>query len=151
LHLPDLTIHAGELEGADAVERALALAPQAIGHGVRSLEEPATVDRLAKSSVTLEVCPTSNRLLIAADIAALEQAYAMTPLRALQIRHVRCVLGSDDPTVMGTSFRRELEVARREGVDLDRIKADSERRWTEMTGQTPREKASVIRQVENGM
>ena len=135
-HLPDLTIHAGELAGAESVGRTLALAPRGIGHGVRALEDPFTLDRLARDGVTLEVCPTSNRLLIPVEVAALERAHGMTTLRALQSHHVHCVLGSDDPTPMGTSFRRELELARDAGVDLARLEADTRRRWTEITGET---------------
>ena len=137
-HLPDLTIHAGELAGHASVDRTLALSPRGIGHGVRSLESPATLDRLARDGVTLEICPTSNRLLIPTALAALERAHGgHTPLRALQAAAVHCVLGSDDPTPMGTSFRAELEVARDAGVDLAQLEADSVRRWTEITGAPP--------------
>jgi hypothetical protein len=136
-HLPDLTIHAGELAGHASVDRTLALDPRAIGHGVRSLESAATVERLAKDGVTLEVCPTSNRLIIPAAIAALERLHGgKAPLRALQDAGVHCVLGSDDPTPMGTTFSAELAVAGKVGADLARIEADGRRRWTEMTGQT---------------
>ncbi len=135
-HLPDLTIHAGELAGHDSVDRTLALDPRGIGHGVRSLESPATLQRLADAGVTLEVCPTSNALLIPGEIAALTHAHGAAPLCALQRAGVHCVLGSDDPTPMGTSFREELAIAGGLGVDLARLEADARRRWTEMTGQT---------------
>jgi adenosine deaminase len=134
-HLPDLTVHAGELAGHDSVDRTLALAPRGIGHGVRSLESPATLERLAAAGVTLEVCPTSNHLLINAEVAALTRQHGAAPLVALQRAGVHCVLGSDDPTPMATSFRRELEVAGALGAALDRLEADARRRWTEMTGQ----------------
>jgi hypothetical protein len=138
-HLPDLTIHAGEFDGHASVDRTLALEPRGIGHGVHALESPATLERLVRDGVTLEVCPTSNRLLIPTALAALERAHAgQTPLRALQVAGVHCVLGSDDPTPMGTSFRAEHELARAAGVDLDRLAADSVRRWTEITGAPPR-------------
>lgn len=131
--LPDLTIHAGEFAGHASVDRTLELAPRGIGHGVHSLESPRTLERLAKDGVTVEVCPTSNELLIPTRLAALERAHGgQTPLKALQ-GHVHCVLGSDDPTPMGTSFRRELEVAREKGVDLVRLEADMARRWEELT------------------
>jgi adenosine deaminase len=138
VHLPDLTIHAGELAGHASVDRTLELAPRGIGHGVRALESPATLARLARDGVTLEVCPTSNRLLIPTALAALERAHGgQMPLRALQAADVHCVLGSDDPTPMGTSHRAEVEIARAAGVDLARLEADSLRRWTEITGATP--------------
>ncbi|HEY0880363.1 MAG TPA: hypothetical protein VGD87_02475 [Archangium sp.] len=133
--LPDLTIHAGEFEGHAAVDRTLALKPRGIGHGVHSLQSPQTLERLAKEGVTLEVCPTSNRLLIPTALAKLQAAHGgATPLKALQQAHVHCVLGSDDPTPMGTSFREEVEVARSLGVDLQRLEADIARRWREITG-----------------
>ena len=131
-HLPDLTIHAGEFSGAASVDRTLALEPQAIGHGVHSLEDPRTVERLIAAGVTLEVCPTSNKLLIPTKLAALEAAHGGTPLRALQRAGVRCVLGSDDPVPLATTFRRELELARELGVDLERLAADSAHRWTQL-------------------
>jgi adenosine deaminase len=131
--LPDLTIHAGEFSGHQSVDRTLELSPRGIGHGVHSLQSPQTLERLAKEGVTLEVCPTSNHLLIPTALAKLEAAHGgQTPLRALQ-GHVHCVLGSDDPTPMGTCFSRELEVAREKGVDLARLEADMMRRWAELT------------------
>jgi len=137
-HLPDLTIHAGEFSGHASVDRTLALSPRGIGHGVHSLESHATLERLAREGVTLEVCPTSNRLLIPTALAALEAAHGgHTPLRALQTAGVHCILGSDDPTPMGTSYRAELEIARAAGVDLQRLEADVIRRWTEITGAAP--------------
>ncbi len=131
--LPDLTIHAGEFAGHDSVDRTLALQPRGIGHGVHSLQSAATLDRLAKDGVTLEVCPSSNRLLIPTALAALEAQHGATPLVALQRAHVHCILGSDDPTPMGTSFSRELDLARQLGVDLDRLTADTLRRWRQIT------------------
>ncbi len=136
--LPDLTIHAGEFAGHESIDRTLALAPRGIGHGVHALESPATLERLARDGITLEVCPTSNRLLIPTRLAKLQQAHhGHTPLRALQNAGVHTVLGSDDPTPMGTTFRDELIVARDAGVDLVRLEADMARRWTEITGAVP--------------
>lgn len=133
-HLPDLTIHAGELEGSASVDRTLLLDPQGIGHGVRALEDPRTVEALVQREVTLEVCPSSNRLLIGRVIAALEAAHGALPLVALQRAGVRCVMGSDDPTPMGTSYRREREVAHSSGVDMARLERDARRRWAQISG-----------------
>lgn len=46
---------------------------------------------------------------------------------------MRCVLGSDDPTPLGTSFRSEVELARAKGVDLARLEADMLHRWRQLT------------------
>lgn len=133
--LPDLTIHAGELMGPSSVERTLELAPRGIGHGVRSLESPALIERLAKQEVTLEVCPSSNALLIPSALARLRSRAGCHPLPALQRANVRCVLGSDDPVVFGTSFQREHQIAAHERADLARLEADSKRRWAQVTGE----------------
>jgi adenosine deaminase len=136
--LPDLTIHAGEFAGHASIDRTLELAPRGIGHGVHALESPATLERLIREGVTLEVCPTSNRLLIPKALAELERTHrGHTPLRALQDAGVHTVLGSDDPTPMGTTFGEELAIARSNGVDLARLEADMTRRWTEITGAPP--------------
>ncbi len=134
--LPDLTIHAGELAGHDSVDRTLdRLAPHGIGHGVHALESPQTLARLARDGVTLEVCPVSNRMLIPAALAALEAAHGgHTPLRALQAAGVHCVLGSDDPVPMCTTFQNDYAYARAAGVDLERLTTDSLRRWAQITG-----------------
>ncbi len=133
-HIPDLTIHAGEFEGHASVQRTLALEPEAIGHGVRSVESDDTMRELAARGVTLEVCPTSNRLLIPTALARLEARNHCTPLVALQRAQVHCVLGSDDPTPMGTSFDREHALAHELGVDLDRLERDTDRRWRQIMG-----------------
>jgi len=55
------TAHAGEARGADSVWETLkAFEPTRIGHGVRSVEDPALVDHLRAKRVHLEVCPSSN-------------------------------------------------------------------------------------------
>jgi hypothetical protein len=124
----DLTIHAGEFSGPESVERTLALSPRAIGHGVRSLEDPSVLERLEARGLTLEVCPTSNRLLIPSTLARL----GCEPLVALQHARIHCVLGSDDPTPMGTSFAQEMALARAAGVDMQRLERDMERRWNQL-------------------
>jgi len=55
------TAHAGEARGADSVWETLReFQPARIGHGVRSIEDPALIDRLKSARIHLEVCPTSN-------------------------------------------------------------------------------------------
>jgi adenosine deaminase len=55
------TAHAGEACGADSVWETLrALTPSRIGHGVRSIEDPALVEHLRRERIHLEVCPSSN-------------------------------------------------------------------------------------------
>lgn len=55
------TAHAGEARGADSVWETLrAFQPSRIGHGVRSIEDPALVEHLRRERIHLEVCPSSN-------------------------------------------------------------------------------------------
>jgi adenosine deaminase len=55
------TAHAGEARGPDSVWETLQhFAPSRLGHGVRSIEEPALVDYLRQHRIHLEVCPTCN-------------------------------------------------------------------------------------------
>jgi adenosine deaminase len=57
----NVTAHAGEACGAESVWETLKhFKPSRIGHGVRSLEDEALVDRLKRDDIHLEVCPTSN-------------------------------------------------------------------------------------------
>ena len=56
-----ITVHAGELAGWESVAAALDhIRPSRIGHGVRAIENPDLVKRIADEGVVLEVCPVSN-------------------------------------------------------------------------------------------
>lgn len=109
--------HAGELEGADSVRGALdALHAKRIGHGVRAVEDPELVARLADSDVCLDVCPTSNVML------SVVGSLAEHPLPALLDAGVRCSINGDDPLLFGPGLLEEYEVAReRLGLDDERL------------------------------
>jgi len=97
--------HAGEAAGPESVAVALDHLPvRRIGHGVRAIEDPALVARLAAERVTLEVCPSSNVAIGVYD------GFAAHPLRQLAAAGVPVTLGSDDPpffhTTIGTEYRR---------------------------------------------
>lgn len=56
-----VTAHAGEARGADSVWETLQhFKPTRIGHGVRSIEDPALVKHLSEKRIHLELCPTCN-------------------------------------------------------------------------------------------
>ena len=98
--------HAGETEGATSVRSALDdLGAERIGHGVRCLEQPDLVRRIADEGVMLEVCPTSNLLLGVFDSIA-EHA-----LPALRDAGVRVCLNTDDPGWFATDLNTELQIA----------------------------------------
>jgi adenosine deaminase len=56
-----ITAHAGEGAGAGSVREVVEqLGVRRVGHGVRSMEDPAVVDLLLEENVHLEVCPSCN-------------------------------------------------------------------------------------------
>ena len=101
-----ITCHAGEFGGADSVEAALDyLKPDRIGHGVRAIEHPALVRRLAESGTVLEVCPVSNLVL---GVFPSVEAH---PLRQLVDAGCKVTLNSDDPPHFHTTLENEYAVA----------------------------------------
>ena len=98
--------HAGETEGSDSVLGALdALHADRIGHGVRCLEDPKLVERLAERGTMLEVCPTSNVLL------GVSPSIELHPLRQLLDAGLNVCLNTDDPGSFGTDLNTELQLA----------------------------------------
>jgi len=87
------------------VAAALELPITRISHGVRAVEDPALVERLAERGIVLEVCPTSNVAL------GLYPAYEDHPLGALRTAGVKVTLGSDDPPYFGASIGGEYALA----------------------------------------
>lgn len=134
--IPDLTVHAGEFESHASVARTLELDPEAIGHGVHSVQSDETMAALQKRGTTLEVCPTSNALLIPSALGALVRQRGAAPLAVLQQHGVHCVLGSDDPTPFGTTFSREWDAVKTLGADPQQLARDIERRWRQLTRAT---------------
>jgi adenosine deaminase len=102
------TVHAGEHAGAESVRGALELPVSRLSHGVRAIEDPALVERIAERGVVLEVCPTSN---VATGVYA---GYADHPLGALREAGVRITLASDDPPYFGATIGGEYRVAARD-------------------------------------
>ena len=101
-----ITVHAGELVGAESVRDALDhLRPERIGHGVRAIEDGDLVKRLADEGVVLEVCPGSN---IALSVFA---SFAAHPFPRLRDAGCKVTLSSDDPPFFHTSLAREYEIA----------------------------------------
>ena len=102
-----LVPHGGELLGAASVTATLdRLRPDRIGHGVRAVEDPEVVKRIASSGITLEVCPSSNVALGVAPDAA------TVPVRTLFEAGVPVALGADDPLLFGRRLVKQYEIAR---------------------------------------
>lgn len=101
-----ITVHAGELAGWESVAAALDhIRPARVGHGVRAIENPDLIRRIAAEGIVLEVCPVSNVELKVFD------SYDAHPFRALRAAGCKVTLNSDDPPYFRTSLEREYEVA----------------------------------------
>ncbi len=88
--------HAGEEGPPEYVWQALDLLKvRRIDHGVRSIEDPALVERLRADGIPLTVCPLSNVKLCVYD--AMEQH----KLKALLNAGLRVTVNSDDPAYFG--------------------------------------------------
>ncbi|CDO95136.1 unnamed protein product [Kluyveromyces dobzhanskii CBS 2104] len=91
-----LTAHAGEEGGPDFVTNSLdLLGATRIDHGVRSVEDPELIKRLADQKIMLTVCPLSNvKLQVVKDVSEL-------PLQEFLDNNVPFSINSDDPAYFG--------------------------------------------------
>ena len=118
-----LTVHAGEAAGPESVWEAIReLGVTRIGHGVRSIEDPALVAYLAEEGIPLEVCPTGN---VCTNVYPSLEAH---PLPRLVEAGVQVTLNTDDPTFFGVTLDDEFETASELGVSpeqLERIRSNA--------------------------
>jgi adenosine deaminase len=88
--------HAGEEGPPEYIRSALdVLEVERIDHGVRCLEDPALVARLAKEGIALTVCPLSNVKL------CVYKTMAEHRLPALLAAGIKATVNSDDPAYFG--------------------------------------------------
>ncbi len=101
--------HAGEAAGPASVRQAvLGLGAERIGHGVRAIEDPETMELLLRRGVPLEVCPTSN------VHTSTVPGYREHPLPELLRAGLRVTLNTDDPAISGIDLAHEYRVAETE-------------------------------------
>ena len=101
-----ITVHAGEFGGWESVQAALDhVRPARIGHGVRAIENPDLVKRIADEGVVLECCPGSN---IALNVFG---SFDEHPFPALRDAGCKVTLNSDDPPYFWTTLKREYDIA----------------------------------------
>jgi adenosine deaminase len=101
-----LMAHAGEVAGPPSVWGAVdALGCERLGHGIRSVDDPALLTHLRQRAVTLDVSPTSNvRTGAVASVAA-------HPLRRLFDTGINVTVNTDDPTFFSTTLNDEYRLA----------------------------------------
>ena len=102
-----LAPHGGELLGPDHVRECLDLLQAGrLGHGVRSVEDPAVLARVVDSGVALEVCPVSNVALgVYSDLSSV-------PLPQLLAAGATVALGADDPLLFGSRLTGQYATMR---------------------------------------
>lgn len=98
------TAHAGEAKGPESVWETLqSLQPARIGHGVRSIEDPALMEHLRRNQIHLEVCPTSN---VMTDVYPDFESHAVDKLYRAGLS---VGINSDGHTLINTTLNQEYE------------------------------------------
>jgi adenosine deaminase len=99
--------HGGELLGAASVRTCVeALHAHRIGHGVRSVEDPAVLATIVEKGVALEICPVSNVALgVYSDLTSV-------PLPQLLAAGATVALGADDPLLFGSQLAAQYATMR---------------------------------------
>ena len=94
--------HAGETGGPESIRSVLEVCgAERIGHGIRAIDDPALMQRLAEHRIPLEVCPSSNVAL--GVVRSLEEH----PVKRLLEAGLEVTINSDDPPLFGTNLTRE--------------------------------------------
>jgi adenosine deaminase len=98
------TAHAGEASGPQSVWETLRfLHPSRIGHGVRSIEDPALLEYLRNERIHLEVCPTSNLQTNIYD------TFADHPINRLYELGLSLSVNTDARTITDITLSKEYE------------------------------------------
>lgn len=102
-----LAPHGGELLGPRSVRTCLEdLHADRLGHGVRSVEDPALLELVATRGIPLEVCPVSNVSLgVYSDLSSV-------PLPTLLEAGATVALGADDPLLFGSRLTGQYATMR---------------------------------------
>jgi adenosine deaminase len=102
------TAHAGEALGPASVWETLReLAPERIGHGIRSIEDPVLIDHLRRTGVHLEVCPSSNMQLVESI-----GSWPAHPIDRLRLAGISLNVNTDTRMLTPTTLTREYALVR---------------------------------------
>lgn len=132
------TIHAGEADGPHSVWAAIReLGAERIGHGIRSIEDPALVEYLVEHQIGLEVCLSSN--LHTSTVPSL----AAHPARALLEAGILLNLNTDDPGISGIDLPHEFnQAAPQAGLSCKMIRK-AQQAGLEMAFLSPQDKQAL--------
>jgi len=100
------TAHAGEACGAESVWETLQhFNPDRIGHGWRSIEDPALLEHLRQHQIHLEVCPTSN-VHVYHQVC---KTYSDHPVDNIYDAGISMSVNSDTRTLVAATLTEEYE------------------------------------------
>lgn len=135
--------HAGEEGPSGYVVEALdLLGVERVDHGIRSIEDPALVRRLAAERIALTVCPLSNLRLRAVPVLADH------PLHRLDEAGVPVTINSDDPAYFG-GYVGDNFIAVRDALGLTADQAARYARTSiEASFASDDRKAALLRELE---
>lgn len=105
-----LALHAGEICGPESIRDAVRLGASRVGHGVSAVQDPALMKELAEKNIMVEVCPTSNRILV----GELKSDLANHPARKLYDAGIKISLNPDDGGIFGTQTGKEHRISAKE-------------------------------------
>lgn len=98
-----ITAHVGEKGPPDHIWTAIRdWKVDRIGHGIQACHDQALIEELARREIPLEVCPSSNVALGAFP------NYVSHPVEALFRAGIPVILGTDDPSLFGTTLSEEI-------------------------------------------
>lgn len=101
-----ITIHAGEWGGPENVRQAIVeMSADRIGHGVRVMEDPATVALATERQTAFEVCITSNYQ------TGVAPALSAHPLMRMLMAGLNVTINTDDPSISQITLSNEYRVA----------------------------------------
>ncbi len=108
--------HAGETDGAFRIAQAVdRFRAERIGHGVRLVDDPELMSRIAREQIPLEVSPTSNYRL---GVTRVDQPH---PIRTLADAGIYVTLNSDDPPMFSTDLNAEYLLLAGQGFSWDEL------------------------------
>ena len=135
--------HAGEEGPAAYVAEALdVLKVVRIDHGIRSMEDPALVERLAAAQTPLTVCPLSNVKLRTVD------TMAEHPIKAMLEAGLMVTVNSDDPPYFGGYVNENFRAIQEALGFTDQELARMARNSFEASFLAPDEKARHIAELD---
>ena len=139
-----LAPHGGELVGPESVRTCLdALHAHRLGHGVRTAEDPALLERVVEQGVALEVCPTSNVALgVYSDLSSV-------PLPTLLEAGATVALGADDPLLFGSRLAGQYATMRAAHDLSDAQLADLAAMSVRASRAPDDTKAALLREVDD--